>query len=79
MNPSPIINSIIADSFDLDEENINGDLSPENTGNWDSMAHLTLVTAIESEFAIKLTMDEIQSIKCVNDIYVTVQRHLDEK
>lgn len=72
------INAIIAETFDLDEESVNGDLSPENTGGWDSMAHLTLVTAIEGEFAIKFSMDEIQSIKSVNDIYNSVQARLDE-
>ena len=77
MNSISTINSIIADTFDLDEDSVNGDLSPENTGTWDSMAHLTLVTALEGEFNIKLTMEEIQSIKSVNDIYAALQKHLD--
>lgn len=77
MNPGSIIDSIIADTLDLDEDIINGDMSVENTANWDSMAHLTLVTAIESEFSIKLTMDEIQSVNCVRDLHETVLSHLD--
>lgn len=35
---------------------------------WDSLAQLTIVAAIESEYNISLSMDEILSIKTVNDI-----------
>ena len=77
MNPGSAINSIIAETLDLDEDSINADMSVENTASWDSMAHLTLVTAIESEFGIKLTMDEIQSVNCVRDLHETVLSHLD--
>jgi acyl carrier protein len=69
---------IVADTLDLEEDAVTGELSPEATEYWDSMAHLTLVTAIEGEYGIKLTMDEVQSIKCVNDMYQVVQKHLED-
>lgn len=78
MHQEATINAIIAETLDLDEDSVNGEASPENMAQWDSMAHLTLITAIEGEFEIKFTMEEIQSINCVNDIYHTVKIHLDE-
>ena len=75
MSIKSTINTIVADILDLDEDEVNGELTNEDAIYWDSMAHLTLVTAIEEECDIKFTMDEVQSIKNVNDIYEIVQKH----
>ncbi len=72
------INAIVADILNLDEDEVKGDLSPETAESWDSMAHLTIVTAIEEECGIKLTMDEVQSITCVNDIHEVAQKYVDQ-
>lgn len=72
------IKELIADVLDLDEEDITAELSPDDTEYWDSMNHLRLVTALEEEFDIKLTMDEVQSIENVGDIYAVVKNHKGE-
>jgi len=79
MSMQPTINAIVADIINMDEDEVNGELSPEKAEYWDSMAHLTMMTAIEGECDIKFTMDEVQSIECVNDIYEVVQKHMEEK
>ena len=77
MSTDLTINTIVADVLSLDEDEVNGELTPEKAEYWDSMAHLTLVTAIEEECGIKLTMDEVQSIESVNDMYTIVQKHVE--
>ena len=77
MSTDLTINAIVADVLSLDEDEVNGELTPEKAEYWDSMAHLTLVTAIEEECGIKLTMDEVQSIESVNDMYTIVQKHVE--
>lgn len=74
MSTDLAINTIVADILSLDEDEVNGELTPENAEYWDSMAHLTLVTAIEEECGIKFTMDEVQSIESVNDMYEIVRK-----
>jgi len=69
------IKELVADVLDLDEDEITAELSPDDTEYWDSMNHLRLVTALEEEFDIKLTMDEVQSIENVGDIYAVVKSH----
>jgi len=76
MSINSTINALIADVLNLNEDEVNGELSPENTEYWDSMAHLTMVTAIEEECDVKLTMNDVQSIKCVDDIYQIVQKYM---
>ena len=73
------INTIVSDTLDIDEESVTGELSPDNAEYWDSMAHLMLVTAIEGEYGIKFSMQEVQSITKVNDIYAIVENHMEEQ
>ncbi len=73
------IRELVADVLDLDEDKVTAELSPDDTEYWDSMNHLRLVTALEEEFDIKLTMDEVQSIENVGDIYAVVKSHKGEQ
>jgi len=79
MDAGSTINTIVADVLDLDADTVNGDLSPGDTESWDSMTHLTLVTAIEGELGIKFTMEEVQSVECLNDMYAIVKKHLEDQ
>lgn len=38
------------------------DLSPDNNGNWDSLNHMNIITAVEKEFDVVMSMSDIQSI-----------------
>jgi acyl carrier protein len=53
---------IVAELFDLDPAAVDDALTPEDVELWDSMNHLRLVSAVEEEFKIKLSMQEIESI-----------------
>jgi acyl carrier protein len=53
---------IVAELFDLDPAAVDDALTPEDVELWDSMNHLRLVSAVEEEFQIKLSMQEIESI-----------------
>jgi acyl carrier protein len=79
MSLDATINTIVADILNMDEDEVNGELTPEQAEYWDSMAHLTMVTAIEEECGIKLTMDDVQSIESVNDIYAIAKRYTDQQ
>jgi acyl carrier protein len=53
---------IVAELFDLEPAAVDDALTPEDVELWDSMNHLRLVSAVEEEFQIKLSMQEIESI-----------------
>ena len=53
---------IVAELFDLAPAAVDDALTPEDVELWDSMNHLRLVSAVEEEFQIKLSMQEIESI-----------------
>ncbi len=70
------LNTILTDILDLEDEQLSNDLTPDTAENWDSMNHLRLKTAIEQEFSISLSMEEIQSMQSVSKIRELVQHHL---
>lgn len=47
-------------------------LTPETTANdvddWDSLAHITLISAVEGEFGMKFKMKEVSSMKNVGEM-----------
>ena len=65
---------IFADVFQLE-----GQLSPQtkqqDIEKWDSLRHVALVAALESTFAISLSMDEMMEILSVADIQRVLARH----
>ena len=51
---------IVMDVFEVDS--VDESMSRENTEKWDSLLHLTLVTAIEDEFDIMLDTEDILNL-----------------
>lgn len=57
------IKEIMADILSIDDEDtITDEFGPEDAENWDSLNNLKLITALEEEFKISLTMDRINSM-----------------
>ena len=70
------LKEVIGDTFDIDEDDINEETSNETVERWDSLNHLRLVTALEGEFNVTLTMDEINSMNSYPVIVELITRHL---
>ena len=70
-----ILFEIIADVFDLDKEDINDQLTHELVDTWDSLNHLRLITAVEGEFDIKISMEDISAIFSVADLKEVVSKY----
>jgi len=55
----------VADIFQLRPEDIRPDSSPDTIEAWDSLQHLNLVLALEQEFGIQFTPEEIEQLLSV--------------
>jgi acyl carrier protein len=67
--------AVVAEIFELEEGGVKDDLTPETVDLWDSLAQLRLVTTLEEEFGIRLSMDEIESIRSIGGLREIVRRH----
>ncbi len=56
---------LFADTLSVQASTLNDDSSPANTADWDSLATVNLTLAIEQEFSVKLTTQEIMSMKSI--------------
>lgn len=72
---SQAVERLVSDTFGLERSKITEELTPDNVDGWDSMNHLKLISAIENEYGIRLSMSEIQSMLSVGKIKAVVAEH----
>ena len=63
------LRKVAAEVFGLRAEEIELTMTPEDIEKWDSLNHLRLITAVEGEFNIRLSMSQIQGIKCLGHLH----------
>lgn len=56
------IKSVMAVTLNLGSDDIHNDASPETIASWDSLRHMTLIMALEDEFGIRFTDDQIPTL-----------------
>jgi len=69
------IKSVLAKVFQISEDSITDDTSPENVESWDSFNSLLLISELEKVFEVSLNVDEVMAIKSVKDIKNILKNH----
>ena len=67
------LKQVVSDILEMDIDDINENSSSDNIEQWDSLSHIKLVMAIEAEFNVKLTPDDMMdmlSVKLIKMILV---------
>lgn len=62
------LNAIFRDVFDDDEIEVVPETNSETIEDWDSLEHINLVVAIEKEFGLKFSMDEVTGMANVGEM-----------
>ena len=57
--------TIIASILNIDANSVSLHTSPENTSEWDSFAHIAILTEVEEEFGLKFDFEEMFEINSV--------------
>jgi acyl carrier protein len=63
-----LLTGLIAGILRIPAGEIDDSLDMESTGTWDSLSHMQLIAAIEDEFGIELTLDEIVAMRSVGQV-----------
>ena len=58
-NKEESIKNVMSAVFEIPEEQIKDDSSPDTIESWDSLKHMNLIVALEEEFEVEFTDDEI--------------------
>jgi acyl carrier protein len=65
----------MAKVFSVPPETITVDASPDTVENWDSLRHMNLVLALEQEFAVEFTDDQVVEILSYQLIRIVLGEH----
>ena len=68
-----VVQGIFRDLFRDESLAIHTATSAKDIEGWDSLAHITLIVAIEKKFGIKFKLAELQDIRNVGDILALVK------
>jgi acyl carrier protein len=60
------VRCVFADVFQMKVSDIGPDTSPDNVEDWTSIQHLNLVLALEQEFDVQFTPEEIEQLLSVS-------------
>ena len=70
------VQTLIADVFQMPVDDIGPTTSPDNVEAWDSIQHLNIVLALEQEFQVQFTPEEIEQLLSVELIAALVSEKL---
>ena len=62
------LNEVFQEVFDDEDLFIDDDTNADSIDDWDSMEHINLVVAVEEEFGLTFSMDEIAEMQNVGDM-----------
>ena len=68
------IQEAFRDIFDDNLIVLRDDMTAADVENWDSLNHIDMIVAIESEFKIKFTTAEVTSLKNVGELIALVNK-----
>ncbi len=68
------LNIVFQDIFDDDGIIVSEAATADDIEEWDSLMHVTLISAVEDEFAIKFQMKEIVIMKNVGEMADIIER-----
>ena len=69
------LKQVLSRIFNVSLDMITDNASPDTIENWDSVRHMTLVLALEEEFDIEFTDDQVVEILSYKLIKIVLKEH----
>ena len=66
------LNDVFRDVFDDDSLTVTAATTAADIEDWDSLSHITLISAVEDEFRMKFSMKEVVEMKNVGEMAAIV-------
>jgi len=79
MNMDERIKEVMATVFDIKSEDIDENASPDSIENWDSLHYMNLVIALEEEFGVTFSEEDISNMLNYKLIKLTLSEYAAKK
>ena len=66
----------VFDGVFLEKVQVHRDLSAKDVEEWDSLAHVSLILAIEQKFGIRFRLGEVEGTKNLGELADLIAKHL---
>ncbi len=70
------LNAVFGEVFDDDSITVSDGTTASDIPDWDSLAHMTLVSSIEEAFDIEFSLGEINGFKNVGEMMDAIEKHI---
>jgi acyl carrier protein len=70
------LDEILCKIFRMDTNQLADNLTMEEVSGWDSLTHMDLISSLEEEFSVQLTMDEIMRMTDIKTIRTIILGYL---
>lgn len=74
MNTLERLNDVFRSVFDDESIELTDETTAQEVDGWDSVAHISLIFAVEEEFGIKLSAGDLKKLDSVGDLRSAVER-----
>lgn len=68
------LNELIASVINVPAAGLSPQSGPENVLEWDSLAHVGIIAAVEQSYRLQFTMPEILAIKTIADLRTLLEK-----
>ncbi len=65
------LEAVFADIFD-EEIKLSAETTAEDVEDWDSLTHISLISAVEAEFGVRFKMKEVSAMKNVGEMVAII-------
>ena len=73
------VTEILQDIFDDDELEVTEATCSDDVEDWDSLEQINILVAIQDEFGIQFSLDDVSDLKDVGDTLDLIEKKLAEK
>lgn len=70
------LDEVFQDEFDDESIHVEASTTADDIEDWDSLAHIDLVMAVEERFGVKFTMGEVNGMKNVGEMVDIIQERM---
>jgi acyl carrier protein len=70
------LREIIANALEIEPEELDDNASQKNISEWDSFALMAIVSALEEEFKVDLTLEEIMEMQSLQKIKQILEKKI---
>jgi acyl carrier protein len=69
------VRELMANTFAMDSDELDDDVSQETCSRWTSLYHMMLLVVLEDEFSVSFSTDEMPAMTSLPKIVATLESH----